>query len=231
MVTSRERLIDAAFALFEENGFDATTVDDVAARAGLSRATFFRAFASKEDVIFPDHEAMLAAVRDRLRTSREPAALAATEAAHVVFDHYLAEGRRARQRYRLARSVAALRDRESASLRQYQRTFTSFLRSQDPADDDPSDLRAELLANAVVTAHNHVLRRWLRGDTTEPEARQELAAAMSHVRRMFDHRDQGAGGTDVVVIRSGRPIDEILPELRTLVRGPAPTATPPGPRT
>ncbi len=50
----RERLAQAAFALFDERGYEQTTVDDITERAGLGRTTFFRHYRSKEDVIFPD---------------------------------------------------------------------------------------------------------------------------------------------------------------------------------
>src|SRR6476659_540327 len=60
--SARERLADAALALFEESGYEPTTVDDIAERAGVGRSTFFRHFRSKEDVIFPDHEALRAQV-------------------------------------------------------------------------------------------------------------------------------------------------------------------------
>ena len=219
-MSNRDRLIEAAFALFEERGFDATTVDDVAARAGVSRATFFRAFRSKEDVIFPDHAAMLAAVQDRLSTATSASAtVALTEAARIVLDHYLAEGRRAQQRYALTRAVAALRERETASLQQYQRTFTAFLRRWG-ADDPGSHLHSELLANAVVAAHNHILRQWLRGTLTSSEAEEHLSAAMDHVTRIFDPgRAEGQGG-EVVVLRTSRPLDDLLPALRDLVDPP-----------
>ncbi|HEX8780235.1 MAG TPA: TetR family transcriptional regulator, partial [Nocardioides sp.] len=82
MPNSRDRLVEAAFALFDERGFEGTTVDDVAERAGVGRSTFFRAFGSKEDVIFPDHAEVLRAMRDRLATATGTTYLVAvTEAA------------------------------------------------------------------------------------------------------------------------------------------------------
>lgn len=49
---TREALYRASFALFAEKGFEATTVDEIAERAGVSRRTFFRYFESKESVVF-----------------------------------------------------------------------------------------------------------------------------------------------------------------------------------
>src|ERR1700758_3754790 len=49
-VTSRAELEQVAFALFDAQGFEATTVDDIAAAAGIGRRTFFRYFPSKNDV-------------------------------------------------------------------------------------------------------------------------------------------------------------------------------------
>lgn len=51
---TRERLRAAALSLFVEHGFDATTVNQVAAAAGVSHMTFFRHFAAKEDVVLDD---------------------------------------------------------------------------------------------------------------------------------------------------------------------------------
>lgn len=216
MTTTRDRLIDAAFSLFDERGFEATTVDDVAARAGLGRTTFFRTFKSKEDVIFPDHDVVLRAVRDRLDTATTSTALVAvTEATGLVLAHYVAEGSRARQRYALTRTVPALRDREITGQRQYQDTFRTFLHRW-MGETPETALRSALMANAVVTAHNHVLRRWLRGTTDDRAATDELARAMTDVVALFEHTPGQEGEASLVVLRTTRALTDILPALREL---------------
>ena len=159
----RSRLVTAAFELFEERGFESTTVDDIAERAGAGRATFFRQFRTKQDVIFPDHNELLPQVEARLATgtpSTRDAAL--REAARIVLDHYVGEGEVARARYRLTQKVPALSEREAATIQRYLHLLTRYTREWMAAE--PSwDLDAELLASAVITAHNHVLREWLAG--------------------------------------------------------------------
>jgi AcrR family transcriptional regulator len=61
---TREDLIRAAAALFEERGYDATTVDDIVERADYSRATFFRHFPTKEDVVFLNLPDLVAGLGD-----------------------------------------------------------------------------------------------------------------------------------------------------------------------
>jgi len=63
----REALVQAADALFVEQGFEGTTVDQIAERAGVSRRTFFRYFPSKEAIAFPRSEERLEAFRSLLR--------------------------------------------------------------------------------------------------------------------------------------------------------------------
>ena len=49
---ARGRLEQAAMELFEERGYARTTVEDIAARAGLTERTFFRYFTDKREVLF-----------------------------------------------------------------------------------------------------------------------------------------------------------------------------------
>ena len=217
-----DRLAEAAFALFDERGYEQTTIDDITERAGLGRTTFFRHYRSKEDVIFPDHDRLLSLVRDRLLTSGHATPLAAVcDAIRLVLFHYLGEGDLARRRYALTSKVDALRDREIASVARYQRLFREFIseRTSDRTEPAPprDELRAELMAAAVVAAHNHVLRRWLRAECPDPV--REVDDAMRQVAELFAAPAPSASGsgTTVVAFRSGQELDALLPSLRRLI--------------
>jgi mycofactocin system transcriptional regulator len=65
-VTSRAELEQVALELFAARGFEATTVDDIAAAAGIGRRTFFRYYSSKNDVVWGEFEEGLSALRRHL---------------------------------------------------------------------------------------------------------------------------------------------------------------------
>jgi TetR/AcrR family transcriptional regulator, regulator of mycofactocin system len=67
-VTSRAELEHVAFGLFGRQGFEQTTVDDIAAAAGIGRRTFFRYFPSKNDVPWGNFDEELERMRLRLRS-------------------------------------------------------------------------------------------------------------------------------------------------------------------
>ncbi|PZG18150.1 TetR family transcriptional regulator [Nonomuraea aridisoli] len=193
------RLAEAAVTLFDENGYDETTVDDIAARAGVSRSTFFRYYRSKEDAIFPDHDALLARIDARLRASTADTAIVAiTDAVRIVLAHYVDDAEVSLRRYRLVRRVPALRDREIASVARYQRLFREFVGEW--LDDSPdAGLRAELMAASVVAAHNQVLRGWLRaGGTYDPSG--PLDHALGYVIATFRHLEQPQEHGEQVIV-------------------------------
>lgn len=214
-MSTRVRIVDAAFELFAEQGFEATTVDDVTERAGVGRTTFFRHFRAKEDAVLPDHEGLLREVEEQLAAAG-PLDTRVSAAARVVFDHYLAEGDRARTRHRLAASVPAIRSRESAGHRAYQRAFLAAISAEHGTGPD-AELEAELVANAVITAHNVVLRRWLRGVTETPDA--DFTRAMARATEPL-HSDGGTATAPAATAETARRsvalLEELLPQLRRL---------------
>jgi len=80
----RDQVVRAAWELFAENGFEATTVDQIAEAAGMSRRTFFRYFGGKDELILDK----LLEVGDRVAAAfaSRPAAEAAWPALRASFD-------------------------------------------------------------------------------------------------------------------------------------------------
>jgi AcrR family transcriptional regulator len=70
LADARRALFDAAMVLFREQGFDATTVEEIAARAGFSRATFFNHFGSKAAVLQVFGEQVAGAMETTLAEAR-----------------------------------------------------------------------------------------------------------------------------------------------------------------
>lgn len=218
---SRDRLVAAAFELFEGQGYGATTIDEIAARAGTGRSTFFRHFRGKEDVVLPDHDVLLGRVGDRLATaSAGGAEVALREAAGIVLAHYLDEGTTARARYRLASTVPAIRDREIASVQRYARLFSQHIHDWlAPEPDGP--LRAEIVASSVVIAHNHVLRRWLREEIDDPAATDLLAGALDLAMPLL--REGTAPGPATIVITAGpTDVERVVRQVREALAPPGP---------
>lgn len=170
----RQELASAAMDLFANQGYEETTVDQIAAEAGVARRTFFRYFRSKEEAIFPDHDDTLVRVADLLASAEpeEHPLDVVCRGIKEVLRMYASTPGVSVARYQLIRQVPALREREIAVVARYERLFTRYLLGRfDAAEQippgwqrggDDDSMLAEVSAAAVVAAHNHVLRRWLR---------------------------------------------------------------------
>ncbi|WP_218058179.1 TetR family transcriptional regulator [Streptomyces sp. Wb2n-11] len=233
----RRELSAAAMELFATKGYEATTVDEIAAAGGVARRTFFRHFRSKEEAIFPDHDDTLVRAEAVLNAAspHEHPLDTVCRGIKEVMRMYAASPAVSVARYKLTREVPTLREAEIASVARYERLFTRYLLGHfdehDHHDDNDDPLLAEVAASAVVTAHNHVLRRWLRaGGQGDVEA--QLDHAFSIVRDTFGtgigagrstarpKQAQSAsasvsGDVLVTVARTDAPLDEVM---RTIER-------------
>ncbi|MFZ2175334.1 MAG: TetR family transcriptional regulator [Rhodococcus sp. (in: high G+C Gram-positive bacteria)] len=212
----RVHVVAQAIRLFSENGYEATTVEQIASAAGVSRRTFFRQFRSKEDVIFADHESLLQQATDYLSSDADDPWAAVCSTAGLVFDRFRENRELSVRRYEMVQRVPALRDREIVTGFRYERLFVDYLRRVVPTEPV---LKVIGFAAAVTACHNFLLRNMIKGD---PEATaDELTRALLDVRRTFGvapgadaEKGHGADAVLVVAYPPGTPVDEITGRIR-----------------
>lgn len=205
-------VVAAAIGLFAEHGFDATSVEQIAHAAGVSRSTFFRQFGGKEDVVFADHEELLRELEEYLERPHENPWTAVCDASLHVFRHFAADPDLARRRYTIVREVPVLRDREIVTVFRYERLFDEYLRRALPGLDP---LDAVGFAALVTAVHNHVLRRLLRGERV-PQTM--LRRALNDVLRRFGVHPDGDEPADddiaIAVFPRRMPAAEVARRIR-----------------
>lgn len=213
--------------LFDRQGYSATTVDAIAEGAGVSRRTFFHHFASKDAVVFPDHEALIERVRTYLVDQGDTDPMNALGGAlRLILSSFLADRDLALRRYQLIRRTPELREREVAWVQRYQLLFSRYL-AQPYAHDSRGSLLAELVAACVVSLHNHVLREWLKRDG-EGNALGDLDDALNWFEHSLALAQRGDGPRRLVVAIFDDDIDpqELTARVRE-VRNSAPTSSAP----
>jgi AcrR family transcriptional regulator len=154
----RAVLIDVAFRLFREHGFDATTADDIANAAGVSRRTLFRYFPSKEDLVFAHNAERLQEFQTQLeRRPTETPFAALRRALLQMASVYISNRREVVDRYRIVQSSPTLVARELELDRSWERAMQEALRS---GAGQRADRRARLLAGATMGLVRAGLSEW-----------------------------------------------------------------------
>lgn len=159
----REHVVDTAMRLFEENGYEATTVEQIAAAADISTRSFYRYFATKDGVLAAAGGDM---IDDLLNgVAPEPTIDELALALSDVVDERLA-GRRAELFFRLLREQPTLAERAALWREQWARQLASGLAARrDRQAPSPDDLVISRVAIATVaTALDH----WLTDGATTP---------------------------------------------------------------
>jgi AcrR family transcriptional regulator len=130
---ARERLVEAALALFEARGYGETAVADIAARAGLTERTFYNCFSDKREVLFFGAEKLEAFLVESVATapaseSAMEVVAAALEAVARASDAQPGFADFARRRHALLHIQAELLERELTKLASLGAAMTDALR-------------------------------------------------------------------------------------------------------
>ncbi|MBR0708301.1 MULTISPECIES: TetR/AcrR family transcriptional regulator [Bradyrhizobium] len=173
---TRERLTRAAMALFLERGFEATTIDDIAAAADVSRRSFFHYFASKEDVVAAwQEDAAAALVTEILARPADESMLTAAENAIAAAVKRI-DPAEAAAMSRLKRDNPALQARDQLKYEKLERALAEGLARR--ARNKSDQLKARLVAMIATGAMRVGGESWIgEGVREKPEA---------FVKRTFD---------------------------------------------
>lgn len=150
---TRQAIVDAATGLFERNGYDETTVADIAAAADIGTRTFFSYFASKEAVLFPQSDARVQAAVDAIASRGPgdgPATVLLRTLAQASEENAEMLSPLAALRLRLIRTVPAVRGRALQVQLDAQREIAEHLAAAFP--DELDDIGAAALTGAFVGA-------------------------------------------------------------------------------
>jgi AcrR family transcriptional regulator len=163
---ARAEVADIAFGVFAERGFEQTTATEVAEAAGISRATFFRYFASKEEAVFVAQEAVGAEIALALaaRPSSEEAWTALRHAFVEVTARSTREPAEALARARLTRETPSLRAHQLERQAQWGELIGAALAER--LGEDPRSLPIEALVGAALSALDAAVSHWGTSDGT-----------------------------------------------------------------
>jgi AcrR family transcriptional regulator len=164
---TRRTIQDHALRLFAEQGYDATTVDQIAEAAEISPSTFFRYFATKEDLVIEDeYDPMVVELFLAQPPSLGPVA-AMRQAMRTAFNQiYSTEQGQLLQRTKLQLEVPAIRAKALNNQFNMANAVTHAAAARYRRDVD--DYAVQVFAAACVGALIPAITRWAASDGKEP---------------------------------------------------------------
>jgi AcrR family transcriptional regulator len=158
---ARGRLEQAALDLFAERGFEQTTVEDIATRAGLTKRTFFRHYRDKREVLFGSGDAFQSLFVDGLAAA--PASAGPLDAIAETLDAVGAwfHGRHehSRRRQLVITANAELHERELVKLASVAAVLAGALRDRGVAEP-----AASVTAETAIAVFRNAFERWVAAD-------------------------------------------------------------------
>jgi AcrR family transcriptional regulator len=164
----RTQVSDRALVLFDEHGFDETTVDDIVRSVGISARSFFRYFATKEDAVIGDPlpygRRIAAAFADRPADESPLTALRA--ALQVLVD--ASDNERGLLMMRVIMSAPSLRARHLEKHLAWGRLLEPVAVQRVGGPDGNRRLRARMLVHGSLAAVDVAFTEWVAVDGSVP---------------------------------------------------------------
>lgn len=185
---TRDEIVDAAFTLFEAQGYDDTTCEDIAAASGIAARTFYRYFEAKADVLVAGRSdaagplAAVAELRDR------PEDEAPVDVLRHALGHPIGVLETHRdlvvRQFRVILTTPSLDGLRREPFHRFEEPFAAGIAAR--LGQQPDDLAPRWLAAAAATALRISIERWV-ATGAEPGALGPLVdEALDLVRDGFD---------------------------------------------
>jgi TetR/AcrR family transcriptional regulator, regulator of mycofactocin system len=161
--TTREEIETVALALFAERGFDATTMDDIAATVGVGRRTLFRYFESKNDIAWGDFDWVMERLRQALAEGDGLPLMEALRHGVVESNRYPADQEIGlRTRMTLIIGTAALQAHSALRYAEWRRVVAEWAAAR--CDEAPDDLLPRVLGYAALGSAMASFERWVASE-------------------------------------------------------------------
>lgn len=178
---ARGRLEQAALDLYQERGYDQTTVTEIAARTGLTERTFFRHFADKREVLFGMQDGLLETCVHAIEAAPNSAppietVMSAMEALAPMFQerHDIT-----RQRQAVIEANPPLQERELLKFATFTQAMADALKERGIADAE-----ANLAANTGALVFRMAYARWL-AEPDEPDLLKLTQDAFNQLKQIL----------------------------------------------
>ena len=167
--SARRAIEDAAWELFAEQGYEETSINDIAERADVAPRTFFRYFPTKEAVMYPQFEELLQNVRDEFhkRPADEPVITSLFESLQTLSGSLEGEGSRARQRMEMMKRPGR-QPPGTEYFRSRLAEVTGELVLERDGDGEEARMRARLASGLVSVLIDTAHTCWMEAGAHEP---------------------------------------------------------------
>jgi AcrR family transcriptional regulator len=159
---TRDALVQSALRQFAKHGFDQVTVEEIAAKCDVSPRTFFRYFASKEEVLFAEsdgHRVQLLEALDAQDAVVSPFD-ALESAMRMTLAAYAEQRDVLRVRHRIVMSTESLRTRAAERQQRWESDIVDHLRASGRGKR-LSDLDLRLVVAVTLTAMRVAIEAWI----------------------------------------------------------------------
>jgi AcrR family transcriptional regulator len=146
-IKTREAIRAATYGLIKEQGYDATTIEQIAERAEVSPSTVFRYFPTKEDIVLTDEYDPLMVEELRSRPADESWLDSVRHVMHIALDALMAEDPEAvRMRAHLTIQVPAVRSRIYENMSETARMLRGAIAERSGRDPEGLEVRVQAMS-------------------------------------------------------------------------------------